>query len=210
MFRVTLKSIFARKFRLLLTTFAIAISVAFVAGTLVLTDTLNGTFDRLFSNVYDKTDVSVQGTTAVKSAQGGPRADEASQISDATLATVSKVPGVRKAIGLHQGIATLIDPSTGKAIVNGQAPTIAIGVPDPDVSTLTLTQGAMPTNAKQIAVDRGTARTHNLTVGESVSLLTSDAIDVHATITGIITAGAEDSLAGATLVVFSNDSVAAY
>ncbi|MDQ1715181.1 MAG: putative transport system permease protein, partial [Frankiaceae bacterium] len=100
MFRVTLKSIFARKFRLLLTTFAIAISVAFVAGTLVLTDTLNGTFDRLFSNVYDKTDVSVQGTTAVKSAQGGPRADEASQISDATLAAVSNVPGVRKAIGL--------------------------------------------------------------------------------------------------------------
>jgi putative ABC transport system permease protein len=93
MLRVALKSVLARKFRLLLTVVAIAVSVAFVAGTLVLTDTLNSTFDRLFGNVYDKTDVSVQGTTAV--AGRGGQADEHAEVSEATLAAVVAVPGVR-------------------------------------------------------------------------------------------------------------------
>src|SRR4051794_30924051 len=108
MLRVALKSIFARKFRLLLTTVAVAISVAFVAGTLVLTDTLNSTFDKLFDNIYDKTDVSVQGVSAVGGGPGGQQ-DEKAEVSAATLSSVAAVPGVRKAVGLHEGVATLVD-----------------------------------------------------------------------------------------------------
>ncbi len=210
MFRVTLKSIFARKFRLLLTTFAIAISVAFVAGTLVLTDTLNSTFDRLFANVYDKTDVSVQGTSALAPGRQGPGTTDRAQISAATLAAVSHVPGVRKAVGLRQGAATLVDPETNKAIVNGGAPTIAVGVPDPEISTLTLVEGVMPTTATQIAIDRATARTHHLSVGQTVPVITDNQLDVKAMVTGIVTSGAQDSLAGETLVIFSADSVGRY
>ncbi|MDQ1727687.1 MAG: putative transport system permease protein, partial [Frankiaceae bacterium] len=208
MLRVTLKSIFARKFRLLLTTFAIAISVAFVAGTLVLTDTLNGTFDRLFDNVYDKTDVSVQGTTAVASGRGAP--EEHAEISAATLTAVANVEGVRKAFGLHQGVATLVDPATGDAIANGQAPTLAVGVPDPQLSTLTVVEGRMPAKPAEIAVDRATARTHQLHVGQTVQVITDTQTDLEATIAGVVVSGADDSLAGATLVVFSPDAVAGY
>jgi putative ABC transport system permease protein len=208
MLRVALKSVLARKFRLLLTVVAIAVSVAFVAGTLVLTDTLNSTFDRLFGNVYDKTDVSVQGTTAV--AGRGGQADEHAEVSEATLAAVVAVPGVRKAVGRHQGIATLVDPATGKAIVNGQAPTLAVGVPDPELSTLTVVDGRMPATPTEMAVDRATARLHHLAVGETVQVVTTGATDVHAVVTGIVTSGAQDSLAGATLVVFSPDAIARY
>src|SRR5262249_59045192 len=48
MLRATLKSLLARKLRLTLSTLAVVLSVMFVSGSLVLTDTLGRTFDNLF------------------------------------------------------------------------------------------------------------------------------------------------------------------
>ena len=45
MFRTALKNLLARKFRLLTTGLAVLLGVAFVAGTLVLTDTVRRTFN---------------------------------------------------------------------------------------------------------------------------------------------------------------------
>ena len=50
MFRIALKGALARRLRLALTAASIVIGVGFVAGTLVLTDTLNATFDQIFGN----------------------------------------------------------------------------------------------------------------------------------------------------------------
>ena len=50
MFRLALKGALARRLRLALTATSIIIGVAFVAGTYVLTDTLNATFDSIFGN----------------------------------------------------------------------------------------------------------------------------------------------------------------
>src|ERR1019366_2456498 len=52
MWRATLKGILAHKLRLSLTALAIVLGVLFVSGTLVLTETLQATFDNLFTNVY--------------------------------------------------------------------------------------------------------------------------------------------------------------
>ena len=73
MFRVTLKSLLAHKLRLLLTASAVVLGVAFVAGTLILGDTLNKTFDKLFATAYSGTDVGVRGKSAfdVNVADGG-------------------------------------------------------------------------------------------------------------------------------------------
>ena len=56
MFKVTLKGILAHKLRFLLTGVAVILGVAFISGTLVLTDTIKKTFDGLFASVYDGTD----------------------------------------------------------------------------------------------------------------------------------------------------------
>ena len=50
MFRATLKSLFARKRRLILTVVSIVLGVGFVVGTFVLTDTMNKAFDDLFTD----------------------------------------------------------------------------------------------------------------------------------------------------------------
>ena len=48
--RAALKSLLGRKLRLLMSTFAIVLGVAFVAGTLIFTDTLNRSFTALFAS----------------------------------------------------------------------------------------------------------------------------------------------------------------
>jgi hypothetical protein len=45
--KITVRGVLARKLRLALTALAIVLGVTFVTGTLVLTDTLNRTFDTL-------------------------------------------------------------------------------------------------------------------------------------------------------------------
>ena len=50
MIRAALKSLLGRKVRLLLSTFAIVLGVAFVAGTLIFSDTLNRSFTALFAS----------------------------------------------------------------------------------------------------------------------------------------------------------------
>ena len=80
MFRTTLKDLSARKLRLLTTSIAVLLGVAFMAGTLVLTDTIGKTFDDLFADVNSGTDAYVRAELAFDSDWFGdqrPRLDTA-------------------------------------------------------------------------------------------------------------------------------------
>ena len=70
MWRATIKSLFARKVRLLLTALAIVLGVGFMAGTYVLTDTMGKAFDDLFSTANQNTDVVVRAVSAFQPTQG--------------------------------------------------------------------------------------------------------------------------------------------
>ena len=58
--KATLKGLLAHKFRLAATALAIVLGVSFVAGTFVLTDTINASFDDLFTQVTQGIDVAVR------------------------------------------------------------------------------------------------------------------------------------------------------
>ena len=49
MIAITARNLWARKRRLVATLLAVALGVAFLAGTLLLSDTLRANFDRLFT-----------------------------------------------------------------------------------------------------------------------------------------------------------------
>ncbi len=59
MLRATLKSLLARKVRLLLSGLAVVLGVMFVSGAFVLTDTLGRSFDAIFADAYEGIDVDV-------------------------------------------------------------------------------------------------------------------------------------------------------
>ena len=60
MLSLTIKSISANKVRFLLTGVAVMLGVAFMAGTLVLTDTIKQSYDNIATNVYKHTDAVVR------------------------------------------------------------------------------------------------------------------------------------------------------
>src|SRR3954454_10137051 len=70
MFLATVRGMLAHKMRVVLTTVSITLGVAFLAGTLILTDTMNNAFDRFFGQVSSGTDAVVRHETAFTSASG--------------------------------------------------------------------------------------------------------------------------------------------
>ena len=69
MFKVIMHGLLARKFRLFATALAVTLGVAFMAGTLVLTDTFGKTFDDLSAGVYKGTDAVVRATAVFNGPQ---------------------------------------------------------------------------------------------------------------------------------------------
>ncbi|MFL6219367.1 MAG: hypothetical protein ACJ742_12595, partial [Actinomycetes bacterium] len=61
MLRATMKSLLARKLRLMLSAMAVVLGVSFVVGAFVLTDSLGKTFDDLFATVNKNIAVDVRG-----------------------------------------------------------------------------------------------------------------------------------------------------
>jgi putative ABC transport system permease protein len=202
--RAALKSLLARKLRLLLTAIAVVLGVGFTAGTFVLTDTALKSFDDLFGNVYRGTDVVVQARTAFEPGAagggGGGGGSDRKPIPQGVLPAVQAIPGVRGADGDIAGFAQIVDPVTGKVVQNGGAPTIGNSW-DPDVTSLKVGPGAPPSGADQVAVDAGSAETHHLSVGQRIRVVTPTGTRTF-TVSGIVRFGNADSLLGATLAIF--------
>ena len=102
MLRATLRSLFARKLRLLLSALAVVLGVSFVAGTLVLTDTLNATFNSSFADQTRNVAVAVRGVNHVSATATGDRALLPAAL-EGELRT--KVDGVADAVGQVRGFA---------------------------------------------------------------------------------------------------------
>ena len=69
MIRFALKGLATRKLRTALTAIAIVLGVALVTGTYILTDSIKGAFNGIFSEVYRGTDATITGTGGVRPQQ---------------------------------------------------------------------------------------------------------------------------------------------
>src|SRR5215207_5821930 len=124
MLRTTLKTLAARKWRLVTTSFAVLLGVAFMAGTLVLTDTIGRTFDDLFANVNAGTDAYVRGELAFDSEFLG---DQRARLDTSLIDTIADVDGVAAAEGHIEAYAQLVDhdgdpignPDMGAPVLGG-------------------------------------------------------------------------------------------
>src|SRR3954468_9124527 len=98
MLRATLRSLFARKFRLVLSALAIVLGVGFVTGTLVLTDTLNRTFNNLFGDIDRNTSVQVRAASNLDQSgadqSNGASGGSGKPVPASVLSLVRSVPGV--------------------------------------------------------------------------------------------------------------------
>ena len=204
MLRATLKGLLARKRRLALTVISIVLGVGFVAGTFVLTDTMNKAFDQLFTDAAAGSDVVVRAEQAFAPSATGPGSgaiEERDPIPDTLLPTVEAVPGVASASGDVSGSAQVVDPATGDPIGGVGPPTIGTNWTDTN-PTVQIREGAAPSAADDVVIDAATATRYDLTVGQDVKILFQGPPEEF-TISGILGFGDADNLGGATLAAFT-------
>src|SRR5215212_7387346 len=101
MLTTTFRSMLAHKARLVLTTASIALGVALLSGTLILTNTMGIAFDMLFGKIGSGTDAVVRAEAPYTATEGvgtnrGP-------IAASVLEQVRQVQGVRTAEGSVSG-----------------------------------------------------------------------------------------------------------
>ena len=198
MWRVTIRGLLAKKLRLFTTALAVMLGVAFMSGTLVLTDTMGKVFDDLFADVNRGTDAFVRGQTVFKSDFGDVR----SRIPASLVTTVQGTDGVKAAEGSVQGYAQLVK-ANGKALSSGQAPNIGSSWGEvPELNPWTIVEGRAPTGTDEIIIDKGSADKGDFTVGQKVKVLLKGPTQEF-TISGIARFGTTDSPAGASFVGFT-------
>ena len=187
-----------------LTALSIVLGVGFVAGTFVLTDTMNKAFTDLFTQVSSGSDIIVRAEVAFTPSQFGPGGgggEERNPVPEDVLSTVKAVPGVADAAGSVTGYAQMIDPATGETIGGVGPPTLGANWSDSPMSPLSLRQGNAPSGPTEVAVDAATAEKYDLSVGDTITILLQGPPQEF-TISGTLGFGDADNLAGATLAAF--------
>ncbi len=203
MIRLTLENLLARKFRLISTAISILIGIAFLAGTLVLTDTLGATFDDLFSEVNAGIDVEVRSADEIDTGFGPIRG----RIDEAILDDVLASPNVAKAAGGVGGYAQLVDPEGVPMGNPGQgAPTLGFSATDIDeLNPTTLVEGRSPAGPGEVVIDAKSAKDGPFAVGDPVTILLQGP-PREFEVVGIVKFGRADSPLGASLAIFDLDT----
>jgi putative ABC transport system permease protein len=205
MWRATLKGLLAHKFRLLSTSIAVILGVAFVAGSFILTDTLSHTFDAIFSEANAGTDVVVRAKAAFTDVTEGPGSGATrirERIPESLLTEVRAVDGVRAAAGGLTGFAQVIDEEGDAVQGLPGAPSLGVGwADDPELNPLRLRDGGPPRADGEMVIDAATAKDNGIQVGDRLRVVFEGPAEEF-TVVGIVGFGDADNLGGATLVSF--------
>jgi putative ABC transport system permease protein len=206
--KTAVRNLLAHKLRLLVTGLSVMLGVAFIAGTLVLTDTITKTFDDLFTDALADTDAMVRAKASFEDPNGF---GELRGRLDASLVDdVADVDGVAVASGDVWGMAQVVD-NDGKPVGNPGAgpPTFGVNWPESELNTWTLVEGSAPRGERDVVLDKGVADDAGYTVGDRATVLVRGApLDV--TVTGIARIGGADSPGGATFTMFTTEAAQRY
>ncbi|WP_405965059.1 ABC transporter permease [Streptomyces sp. NBC_00723] len=192
--RLSLSSLRAHRRRFAGTFLAVFLGVAFLAGTLVMGDTLRAGFDSMFGNATAGTDAVVRGADTITTP--GESQGVRQPVPTDLAGTVEAVPGVAAVAPDIQGAGQLVG-GDGRPI-GGQGPPTLAGnwIPDPKLNPYRLAEGRAPARSGEVVVNRGTADKGGLKIGDTTTLRTPDPVRV--TIVGLATFGGEDGMAQVT------------
>jgi putative ABC transport system permease protein len=192
--KLVLRGFAQRKVRALLTGIAIVLGVALMAGTYILTDTINHTFAEVFGSAYkDKAVVVTARETLGKGSES-----QAYPIREATLARVRAVPGVAAASPSISTRATLLTAS-GKRI-SSAAPSLVNAVQPPRFESFTAVQGHLPNAEDEVSIDQATAQRDHLKLGQRLVIAGSAPARSY-TISGIARFAGSESFGGASVAL---------
>jgi hypothetical protein len=167
MWRPTWKGMWSHKRRLLGTTMAVLLGVAFLTTSLAVGSTMTAGFDDLFSEANAGTDVVVRNSTVIGSGDNVARGSVDAELVD----EIDAIPGVLDAVPIIEGSGRIV-AADGSPIGGGGPPTTAANwAGDSPVNPWALADGRAPVDVAQnepfeVVIDRASATTGDLHVGD--------------------------------------------
>ena len=200
MIRLAMGDLRARPLRLLATVLSVALGVAFVAGSLILVDTVRGAFDRRFIEGGRR-------AAGVVRPSGGQETQRSARVPGRVADTVAAVPGVAAVAPVQQETVLLTSPG-GWPLERRDAPASRLDqarlylgnwIDQAALRDQELRAGRAPAAAGEVALHRHTAATHGLAIGDRVRLVLTHTV-LDAMVTGLFDYGARDPAPGALLL----------
>ncbi|WP_369381218.1 ABC transporter permease [Streptomyces sp. cg36] len=167
MLKATLRSFLAHKGRLLLSALAVVLSVAFVAGSLIFSDTVARTFDRLFASTSADLTVEPPKGLDERVPSGVTRtvpASLASRIASVDGVAATHIDAAVRNIAVVDRANKTVGPTSG-------APTIATNWYVTERSPLKLTSGHAPHGPGEALIDKDTADEKHVRLGDPLTVL---------------------------------------
>jgi len=200
MIRAALKSLLGRKVRLLMSTFAIVLGVAFVVGSLVFSDTLNRSFTALFASTVGDVVVRPVGGTTVT---GEP---STKTIPASVVDRLRAVPGAARVDGNVSAVGVFVVGTDNKVVGGFGPPALGgnwTGAPaGHGLQGLAVVSGHPPHGRDQVVLDEKTAERGGYRIGDRVRLITATRLSLTPQLVGITGFPEGGSLNGATLALF--------
>ena len=204
--RVTLRSLWEHKRRLISTVLAIVLGVAFMSGTFVFADTIDKVFEDLFGETRAGVDVQVQG---VELFDGGFGGQDARELLDVGLVqAVAGVEGVAVAEPFVQTVGfgslnRVLGPDGEPLGAAAGPPTLLEGwVTDERLNPYRLASGTPPMADDQVALNVAAAEEAGFALGDPVRVVSQLGESTY-TLVGTFTFGEAESAAGAVSADFT-------
>ncbi|MBW5424565.1 FtsX-like permease family protein [Streptomyces sp. BG9H] len=182
--KTSMRNFLAHKGRMALSAVAVVLSVAFVCGTLVFSDTVSTTFDKLFAAT--SADVTVTPKSADDTDEG-PRSGRPESMPASVVQEAKRAEGVKGAEGaiISQSV-TVVDAENENVGPTSGGPTLAGNWTRNDLRSMEITSGHSPRGPTEVMVDADTADKHDLKIGDKLRTIAATG-DHTAKITGIAT-----------------------
>lgn len=197
MFKLSLKNIWSRKGRLVLTALAVIAGTAFLSGVFVFTDTIKGSFNSLFADAYGTTDAYVRSSDVIEGEFGQ---DLRASIDANLVDVVAAVPGVKSAQADVNGAAAITN-AAGEIVGGDGPPQYGAAWHDGAPSPWTLSEGVAPKDGTEVVIDRATAKKGDIALGDKISVTTDEATREF-TVVGLTKFAGQDGANGATFALF--------
>jgi putative ABC transport system permease protein len=199
MFHATIRRLAARRLRLLTTGTSIVLGIAFMAGTLVLTDTISRNFDVMSSGVDAGTDVLVRARST-----DGASSIARPKLPLSVLPSVRSVAGVAEAQPKIEGVAQ-VTHRDGRPVRLPPSMNQPLGrnwMDGDRLNPFRLVAGHAPTGDDEVVIEKALAAKAAIAVDDNITVVTSvGPKDVK--VAGIATFGNFDAPVGASVVLFT-------
>ncbi|CAA9469559.1 MAG: ABC transporter, fused permease protein [uncultured Solirubrobacteraceae bacterium] len=190
--RVALRGLLARKTRLLLTALSVALGVTLIAGTYVFTDTINASFDRIFSASYARTDIVVTPSEAAQLNENGDTAAIPADVRD----RIAAVEGVETVEGqIFDGGGTFLGKDGEPFSLQGPK-FISSPFEDERFGGVEYAQGRAPGSGTEVALDKASADREGFALGDPFRIAGEGGAKAY-TIVGLTQIAGVDSFGGA-------------